>query len=481
MTTEIQSATADRLSRYDRARELRQRPVAPPERTRPRTEERPRAPGDTFQTQAAPRAEQRLAQVTENPGRVVDRGPLAAQRALINAGQRAPRGGNDDVTFVGMNPTGQGEAAEFARRSGTRTTFIGNAREQDRVEEGGRTYDLRDRAGIDAYTRTFGLGEDQRRRVADAIETAGPGARDEAARLARHWSTAERGGTIPSRMVISGHSVGNGVWGDGNGTLSVDTMRNLARAMPKAAGQVEDLHIAGCYSGGRNGLDKWREVFPNAKTVWAYSGSAPGAASGAQAHLSRWERATRGRADDLDPAVARSTRKGENVETWSERGGYRTKSAAALGELRRQYDASRPEAERFWSGEQTVTDPQTGPLRQHYNTIQSMLQNRELPAEERPALEAERDRTIRSLYYGKTVAPAFARTHGDAIREGYRALGGPEAPDFGTMSRRDALAAIRDLESRAGANPPVATRRALELLRGLRDLTPGAIPEAWIG
>lgn len=405
---------------------------------------------------------------------------IGAVRALVNAGQRTPRGLNDEIAFVGMNPTGRREADDLARRSGKNVTFIGSTTENDRVTAGGREFDLSQRRGIDDFTRTLGLPEGQRSRVASAIERAGPGARDEMARLAHLWSTAEKGGTIPSRLVLSGHSVGDGIWGDKNGEIKLDAFRQLSRAMPNAASQIEDLHIAGCYSGGRQGLNQWRDVFPNAKTIWAYDGSAPGADSGSSAHLSRWERATRGRIDDLDPAIARGTRKGENVETWSQRGGYRTRDALDLEQARLRYASTRSGAEEYFRGDRQIADTQSGPLRDHYNNIQSLLQNPELPREERARLQEERDRTIRMIYYSKTVAPNFAEAHRSALNEGYRAVGS-EAPDFARLSRRDALREIDGLARRIGADSPEAARRAIELLRGLRDLDSRSIPSSWVG
>src|SRR5262249_1723491 len=156
------------------------------------------------------------------------------------------------------------------------------------------TYHLAVDSELDAFVDHLHLDPTPSKAIKDAIATAGNDARDEAAHIAWVWAAAERGGGGPGRPSISGHRGGGGCWGDNNGMLKRDTVAKLAGAMPKAAAQVEDLHLAACYCGGKSDLEKWLGIFPHLLTIWAYSGSAPGSASGAAAHLSLWDRATRG-------------------------------------------------------------------------------------------------------------------------------------------------------------------------------------------
>lgn len=129
-----------------------------------------------------------------------------------------------------------------------------------------------------------------------------------------------------------------------------------------------------------------------------------------------------------------------------------------------------------------MTNTQAGPLREYYNSLQRLLQHPELPAAERPALEARRDRTIRLIYYSATVGPKFQQCYVDQIREGFGAVG-MAPPDFARLGREDALARIADFEQRvADANPkPELAVRLLPLLtEGLRDLDPSRIPDGWV-
>jgi len=389
---------------------------------------------------------------------------------------------NNDILMVGMNATAKYEAEQLRSR-GANVTLIGDTKVNDQVTAGGVTYDLSTKEGATSFALTLGLPAEQTAKIADAIHNAGTDARDELAQLAQAWSKAEKGGQIPSRLMLSGHNVGSGVWGDDNGMLRFDTIGKLAEAMPRAARSVEDLHLAACYSGGQPLMEKYRAMFPNVKTIWAYSGSAPGSYSGAVPHQSRWETATRGTKADLDRAIAEHTRKGENVAVWTIEHGYNDgRPPAPLAEVRAAVQNAQPTFERFRSGQEAVPDPQSGRLRDFYNQLQRLLQHPELPRAEHAPLEAQRDQTIRLLYYSKTVAPKFNEAHAATIRAGYESLG-LSPPNFAALSRADALAQIAQFEQKlAGTTPrPAAADRLLPLLtEGLRDLKPSRIPEAWV-
>jgi hypothetical protein len=390
---------------------------------------------------------------------------------------------NDDVLFVGMNP-GSTQEIRALRQAGARVVAVQDSREgEDKLAAGGVVHDLSTAEGALAFTRTLGLPAEQTMEISRVLHECPHDARDELGRVAEAWALAEKGGSAPSRLVLSGHSVGTGVWGDHNGMLTLDALAALGRAMPLAARQVEDVHIAGCYSGGEYAILRLRAIFPHLKTAWAYAGSAPGAASGATVHLALWERATRGTSTNLDREIAERTRKGDSVVVWTVDKGYQGIGAPApIEEMRAGLAYLEPVFEQFLRGEVDVEDPQLGPLRDYYDALQMLLQHPELPEEERPALEQRRDRTIRLLYYADTVARRFTRHHEDAIRRGYAALGLP-APDFGALPRAAALAEIERFGARVrseSAPPPEATQLATLLTSGLVELDPRLIPEGWV-
>lgn len=389
---------------------------------------------------------------------------------------------NDQVVLLGMNKSSDFEVAEMKKR-GVNVTHVKDTAENDKITVGGRSYDLSTEDGAKQFAVTLGLPADQTLKIASAISSAGDDAKDEMAQIAQIWAKAESGGQIPSRMMLSGHNVGSGVWGDDNGKVSFEALGKLAEAMPRAARSVEDLHLAACYSGGESLMDKYKAMFPNVQTIWAYSGSAPGSYSGATAHQSRWESATRGDKDTLSRDIAAATRKGENVAVWSKQGGYVDgRPPTPIDEVRSEVTRSQQEFTDAFSGKAPVTDNQAGPLRQHYNQLQRLIQHPQLPAAERTVLESQRDQTIRLLFFTSNVAPKFQAANERQINAGYQALGLP-APNFSRLSRADALAQVASFEARlASTNPAPAAARALlpVLTDGLRDLKAQHVPETWI-
>jgi hypothetical protein len=126
---------------------------------------------------------------------------------------------NDDVLMVGFNKNAQLEA-DGLRARGNNVTFIGDSKAgQGKITAGGTQHDLNSDAGVDKYVGTLGLPADQTRRVGDVLKGIEPKARDEMGSLAGVWAKGEKGGTVPSRLVMSGHSAGSSMWGDDNGSI----------------------------------------------------------------------------------------------------------------------------------------------------------------------------------------------------------------------------------------------------------------------
>src|SRR5262249_30757917 len=148
---------------------------------------------------------------------------------------------------------------------------IGKTGKSDDVDINGTHYNLRDDADLQRFIALLGLPAKQSGEIAAAITSCSMAADDELASIAWNWAPAEKGLDIPRRLVLSGHSTGDALFGLYNGVLKFDDFSALARAMPKAAAQVEDLHISGCYSGGAVNVARWRAIFPNVLTIWAYS------------------------------------------------------------------------------------------------------------------------------------------------------------------------------------------------------------------
>jgi hypothetical protein len=239
---------------------------------------------------------------------------VSSQRSVVDA-SGAPAF-NDRVMYVGMN-TDEQQCDREARAVGG--VVIGHGERDktlgpDKIKVGSRVFDLATDAGAVEFALSLGLPDRQTNIIANVIRNGAAGGRDELAAIARVWSEGEKGGSVPSRLVLSGHCYGDALWDGGKenlGVLGFDNLRALAAAMPRAAAQVEDLMISACSSGfagaeatdRRQSLTLWQTAFPHLKTAWGYGGvkdyHSP-TSQQAVMHIQAWEQATRGRAQTLD-------------------------------------------------------------------------------------------------------------------------------------------------------------------------------------
>jgi len=131
-------------------------------------------------------------------------------------------------------------------------------------------------------------------------------------------------------------------------------------------------------------------------------------------------------------------------------------------------------------GERNVEDRSNGPVRGYYNRLQDMLRHPELTGDDRRRVEAQKDLTLRVLFYDSNVRHKFKETFVGAINTGYRSLN-MDPPDFASLSRADALASITAFREKM-AERDVVPREAgnlLPKLNGLYNLDM-SIPSRWI-
>ena len=387
---------------------------------------------------------------------------------------------NDKVLFVAMNNSDAHRStleSDALKARGTNVTVIKDAAKDDTLNG----LDLSKPEGATAFALTLGLPAEQTKKIAEVLVNAGPDARDELAQIAQQWAVAEKGGQAPSRLVLSGHHVGYGVYGENNGKLDWPTVGALAEAMPRGARCVEDLMIAGCYSGGESAMEKYTAMFPGAKTIVAYDGSSPGASSGATAHQKAWEKLTRGSSEGITKKAFEGMRKGENVTVWTKTHGFDNGSPrAALADLKTRQTQLEAGFRSALDGSTSIPDTQRGPVRDYYNATQRLIQHPETTPAERKTLEATRDQTIRLIFYAP-VSTRFQEAYATKIDAGYRAVGLTPL-NFKTMTRGQALASIAEFQAKLAANPAAgdAATKLGTVLADFGELKPSLIPETWI-
>ncbi len=359
---------------------------------------------------------------------------------------------------MGLNPDSCDTEARALRSVRPNLLVLPTSR-GDVLEESGRAFDLATEEGRRAFVAQLGLREKGAVDVAEVLRRVTAGGRANVARLAGAWSVAERGGTIPSRLVLSGHSTGAYVSGGGS-FLAYGAVRALARAMPLAANQVQHVHLSGCFgSGNARHSEAWLTAFPALKSLWAYEGFAP--ASPVQ-HLVAWERATRDKAVGLFPMP---WLREQGVACWSRTHGF-VEASESLQALERTKRAADERFESLCAGVPRMAKPTDEPGASFYRAYRALSNRRDRPDAGELARRADKLLAVRS--YETIVRERFADTYGVEIRRGYEALG-LEPPNFAQLTRAEALQASERFRT-ALSTASTASSAALELARILEGL-----------
>lgn len=380
---------------------------------------------------------------------------------------------NDAILYVGMNGASAGVESAALARSGAKVSTVAR-HDGSTITCGGRRFDLANDAECDAFARSLAsknhLPPTTTTAITKALLANPPGGRDELAGIAKVFAEGEAGKAIPSRIVLSGHSDGKIVYG--NDAITYGAVRALGAAMPKAAAQIEDIHISGCFTNHQvEDNASWRQAFPNLKSMWGYAGFAPAAPTG---HLQTWERTTRGRADG-DP-----NRGIRGVATWASHAGVKGSDAiplARLQELRPEADAR---FDGFVSGADRVRSAQDPRAFNDYQTYRSLSLRPEYTSTERAGFAARANALQFVRHYESGVRTEFARAHGATVFAGLRSVGLPGA-DFSKLTRAEAMATIRAFEhALEDARPvPPAAAKAAPILRDLAELREPGLRRSW--
>jgi hypothetical protein len=319
----------------------------------------------------------------------------------------------------------------------------------------------------------------------DAIQKTTPSARDQMGQVIKMFHAANEGNFSLERMVLSGHSNGVELWGDeaknfnpGSFVLD-DALSSLTSTFPKAAAQVQDVMFSACYT--LSSIELVIKVFPNVRTVWAYAGASPAAGAGAEQHIARWERETRG-----EKTLSATDGVGKSA-LW-------TRDAAEASDDGRGYIRNDPAKiklpqlqDSYWGLYNNARSQLLGDspynksiLNSAYFQLQMILAHPELKDEaDRAAYNHQREVVLRFRYYDK-VCQTFARTYEAQIQAAYAAMG-RRTPNFASITRaalRAELHAFKAaLEAKADADGQAFYDTYLEPFWKL-DQT--LIPSTWI-
>jgi hypothetical protein len=281
--------------------------------------------------------------------------PVLSESTPATSPAAPPARRNESVVYLGINPMArEHERAAFANQdnatiitgSGTDTAMDGKVMSRD-----GQPLDLSNEDDFRRYMREVGVGSPRTdaggnptetpeqaaarmaqmedlflgRRNEDGVREGGisPGARDEMAQFVEVLQRVEAGEMSMERVVMSGHSTGDWVYGEAEGDPGV-TFQQMAELMslyPTAQAGVEDFMLSACHTledyrraGGGDHRDgkQYQQIFPNLTNVWGYDGFSPNYKQGSTRHIERWLTASEGDNPQTVPEAARRT--GQNAK-----------------------------------------------------------------------------------------------------------------------------------------------------------------------
>lgn len=386
---------------------------------------------------------------------------------------------NDEILHIGMNrSSAPAEEAKLSKLA--KVTELAHSERAAVISVDGKSYELAKPEGQGAFVGLLharGMSEMQAQLVVAAIAQTNPTGADEMAHLALLWAQGEAGGTVPSRIVLSGHSSGTTIWdGKGDGELAFADVQRLAWVMPCAAAQIEDIHISACSTGMQGAIDEnraaWVAAFPNLKTLWAYNGSAPLEGGG---HLGEWARATRGRATNLELSPSRAK---EHVGVWDRSSGYRDGSEP-LEKARARQATADVRFDAWVSGARRANGSDDPALVEDYRTYKALYGRSDLHLSERSDLGAKAETLLRVRYYDGAVRRGLEREYGAVLAKAFREVGLPPL-SLATTSRSESIARLAAFEAAASRTAPSAeTMRAIEISMAIRNLDSDVIPTRW--
>ncbi len=98
--------------------------------------------------------------------------------------------------------------------------------------------------------------------------------------LTRELKKLQNSGVNVSSVIFSGHSAGpQGFFGT-QGEMTREELDVAFQFAPKIQNSVRAVHLFGCYAAAKSGVKLWGALFPKAKLISGFHGSAPGSRSG---------------------------------------------------------------------------------------------------------------------------------------------------------------------------------------------------------
>ncbi len=302
---------------------------------------------------------------------------------------------NHGIIHVGMRPGSSHEVAALRGANAGRGGGVHAIRSYESngtVSLGGIRHDLTTAIGQSAFREALiadGMTADRADRLIVLVARQDDRSKDELAALgvALHKTGA---GDLPiTRLVLSGHSGGSDVGGDGTGSLAFGSVRDLTQVFPEGAGKIRAIAVSGCFSADLDQIESFRNAFPRLDSYWGYETFSPSAEGGAPAHMRAWEALTDGdKAAAVDPRMY-------NVMTWNVVDGYQWRNPKPLAEVEAKAAATAGVVDEYRSGRRLAPSAPGDPdLRAHYAALRQVQNHPDLPPSRRAEIRIRADEIL---------------------------------------------------------------------------------------
>lgn len=417
---------------------------------------------------------------TDGPGnklvsKKASAGVIQRQPKPAPAAPTTPAGGN--ILYIGMNNY-KPELARLKQVYKDKPVIITSvtvSREEKATKVNGGVFDLTTPDGAKSFANSMSTDPAKVSAIEKLIKGCSlDSEKDDLAHVIGVYVTCQNDGKDRmTRVVLSGHSTGSKIYNDdeirkvSDGEIRFEDLVTLAGLFPKAAGQTKHLFVMACFAGTEDNIKNFfLKAFPNLMTASAWVGMSPTGFPAAEA-LEKWAKTT-------DPSPTKLDKPGTDRSNWA-LGDYHTDDPVDAVALMAELKTLEPKFNEYFEGKKVDPDGHSGFVFDYYRKARTAEQmTSEITGADHDYSKIHADQSFRIRFWPSMVS-RFWKKNSDTISKAY----GPKVPTYGSMSRKDALAAIAQFDTEAkGSASDIAV--AKPMLIGLKNLSPDVLSDTWV-
>jgi len=354
------------------------------------------------------------------------------------------------------------------RHSSVKLNIVTVTTHEEKTDVNGTVFDLTQRSGMHTFAASIATDASTISAIESMLASNSTQSRDDLAHLiAVYAATQQDGEDRMSRVVLSGHGAAPAVMSEAKDTIRFVDLVSLARLFPKAAAQTKHLILLSCMSGFQDDIkDFYVPAYPNVQTIWGFRDLCPTGSKAADL-LEHWAKLT-----DLNPTQLPEPEAGQS--NWA-MNVYQPDDSNDAAKLLTSMQNDEARYQEYFNGTKTDADQHAGWLTDYYIQARHAQHNPGITGKDHDFAFDRAEGAFRLRFWKAMVSQFWKAYHADIIK-GY---GKASAPNFGVLSRKDALAAIAKFKTIANGDA-ADLAEAGRLLTGLEQLDNKILSETWI-